>query len=82
MFSGYFGTAGRNFGDRTRRAGWGLRAFQFHQTGAQATAASTSSPLANELSLSHALMDPANPWARNWAMKRGWPEEGPGAYTG
>ena len=34
---------------------------QLHQTGAQATAASARSVLATELSLSQALMAPANP---------------------
>ena len=35
---------------------------ELHQTGAQATAASTRSDLVTESSLSQALMAPANPW--------------------
>jgi len=41
---------------------------QLHHGGVQATAASTRSSLVSELSLSHSLMAPANPCARNWAM--------------
>src|ERR1700692_279940 len=43
---------------------------QLHQTGAQATVASTRSAFVTELSLSHAFIAPANPWATNWAMTR------------
>ena len=46
----------------------GAVAGQLHQTGAQATAASTRSVLVTESSLSQALMAPANPWATNCAM--------------
>ena len=41
---------------------------QLHQTGAQATAASTRPVFVTESSLSQALIAPANPWATNRAM--------------
>ena len=41
---------------------------QLHQTGAHAMAAPTRSAFATELSLSHAFIAPANPWATNCAM--------------
>jgi len=45
----------------------GHKPCQVHQTGAQATAASTRSVFVTDSSLSQALMAPANPWATNCA---------------